>query len=364
MTGPAYGIDERHTAAAPSNGASPHSDVEPNGTGPSSAERASRVTQVASRFAFAPVRAAGRAWRKPLEAVAEDVLAAPEVGRVIDGMLAGPLPEELVQSIVRHRVIERVVAGLAESGEFERIAQTLVDERAIDRITAQLADSGEIERLVAAALTSPRTPAITDSVLASDVTQSALRHIAASPELRYAIAQQTTGLTQEVVASVRGATNKLDDRVEDVVRRRTRAEHGPFAGVATRALALIVDTGATLVLFMAVAGAVALFSSLVGGLRPEWLVGVLLGSGWLLIFAAYFTLFWSAAGQTPGMRLVQVRVQRASGDGLSVWRSLLRVVGLVLSIVPLFLGFASVLFSGRRRGFADWLAGTVVVYDE
>ena len=42
---------------------------------------------------------------------------------------------------------------------------------------------------------------------------------------------------------------------------------------------------------------------------------------------------------------------------------IVRFVGLVLSIVPLFAGFLPVLFTKRRRGLADFLAGTVVVYD-
>ncbi len=40
------------------------------------------------------------------------------------------------------------------------------------------------------------------------------------------------------------------------------------------------------------------------------------------------------------------------------------MIGLVLSIVPLFAGFLPVLFDRRRRGLADMLAGTVVVNDE
>ena len=47
----------------------------------------------------------------------------------------------------------------------------------------------------------------------------------------------------------------------------------------------------------------------------------------------------------------------------SVGRSLVRLVGLVLAIVPLFAGFLPVLFNERRRGLPDFLAGTVVVYD-
>jgi uncharacterized RDD family membrane protein YckC len=83
----------------------------------------------------------------------------------------------------------------------------------------------------------------------------------------------------------------------------------------------------------------------------------------MLTVGIYFVLFWSAAGQTPGMRLLHLRVRRPDGDKPSIGRALVRVVGLVLAIVPLFVGFLPVLFTERRRGLPDFLAGTVVVYD-
>ena len=43
-------------------------------------------------------------------------------------------------------------------------------------------------------------------------------------------------------------------------------------------------------------------------------------------------------------------------------RSVVRVIGLGLAIVPLFLGFVPVLIDARRRGLHDFLAGTVVLY--
>ena len=114
---------------------------------------------------------------------------------------------------------------------------------------------------------------------------------------------------------------------------------------------------------MSIVGVAALIASLVGSLRPAWLVGALLASGWTLIAATYFVTFWSAAGQTPGMRLLSVRVRGPDGDTLSVGRSLVRLVGLVLAIIPMFAGFIPVLFTERRRGLPDFLAGTVVLYD-
>jgi uncharacterized RDD family membrane protein YckC len=220
-----------------------------------------------------------------------------------------------------------------------------------------------LERLATAALASPQTLELTDSVLASDETQRALRHIASSPELRDAIARQTTGLADEVVGGARASAARLDDRAEEAVRRSARSEPPIYGGVATRALALATDAAVVTVLFMSVTGVAALVASLVGGLRPEWLVGALLASGWVLIAGAYFVLFWSAAGQTPGMRLLRLRVRGPDDVPPSIGRSLVRLIGLVLAIVPLFAGFVPVLFTERRRGLPDFLAVTVVVYD-
>jgi uncharacterized RDD family membrane protein YckC len=115
---------------------------------------------------------------------------------------------------------------------------------------------------------------------------------------------------------------------------------------------------------MSTVGIVSLVASLVGGLRPDWLVGTLLAGGWLLVVSLYFVVFWSAAGQTPGMRLLRLRVLGPEGGHPSIGRSLARMVGLVLAIVPMFIGFVPVLFTAQRRGLQDFLAGTVVVYDD
>ena len=99
-------------------------------------------------------------------------------------------------------------------------------------------------------------------------------------------------------------------------------------------------------------------------LRPEWLVGILVGGGWLVVVTAYFVAFWSTTGQTPGMRLMQLRVTTRSDGSLRVVRSLVRLVGLALAIIPLFAGFLPVLVDRRRRALQDFVAGTVVLYDE
>jgi uncharacterized RDD family membrane protein YckC len=303
---------------------------------PKDDEQRPKLAGAAGRAAFYPARAAARAWRGPIEEAVDEVLSAPEVARVLDRALAGSLPEELARSLVRHRVLERIVA--------------------------ELAASGELERLVTAALASPQTAELTDKVLASDETKRAVRHVASSPELRDAVARQTTGLADELAAGLRTAGARLDDRVE--LRRPRRPGPPAYAGIATRAAALAVDAALTIVIWTSMVGVAALVSTLVGSLRPAWLVGVLLASGWMLVVGGYFVLFWSTAGQTPGMRLLRLRVRGPTGGPPSAGRSLVRLMGLILAIVPLFAGFLPILFTERRQGLPDLLAGTVVVYDD
>jgi uncharacterized RDD family membrane protein YckC len=62
------------------------------------------------------------------------------------------------------------------------------------------------------------------------------------------------------------------------------------------------------------------------------------------------------------MRLMHIRVVARDGAPPHAGRALVRVVGLVLAIVPVFAGFIPVLIDDRRRGLPDFLAGTVVVY--
>jgi uncharacterized RDD family membrane protein YckC len=291
------------------------------------------IADSAGRAAFFPARVAARAWRGGIESAAEDVVSAPEIARIVDSALAGPLPEEIARSLVRHRVIERVVA--------------------------ELAATGELERLIEQSLGSAQTLELTDRVLASDEMQRVLQSIASSPELRRAVTRQSAGLAEDVVAGVRRSATRLDERIARPEQRRQPV----YAGIATRAAALAVDALAALSIFAVGSAVVALIASLVGGIRPEWLAGSLLGLAWIIVGGGYFVLFWSAAGQTPGMRLMRLRVQRPGGGGISVGRAIVRTVGLALAIIPLFAGFIPALFDQRRRALPDYLAGTVVLHE-
>jgi uncharacterized RDD family membrane protein YckC len=140
------------------------------------------------------------------------------------------------------------------------------------------------------------------------------------------------------------------------------SERLPYAGVVSRATALAIDCVISHAIFIVTAAVLGLVASLAGGLRPEWLAALLAGAGWVLIEATYFAGSWALTGQTPGMRLMHLRVVAGDGAPPHAGRSLVRLVGLVLAIVPLFAGFLPVLFDRRRRALPDLMAGTLVVY--
>ncbi|HUO74925.1 MAG TPA: RDD family protein [Solirubrobacteraceae bacterium] len=73
----------------------------------------------------------------------------------------------------------------------------------------------------------------------------------------------------------------------------------------------------------------------------------------------YFVAFWSITGQTPGARIMQIRLVSAKRGRVKPARALVRWIGMNLAMLPLFAGFLPILW--RRRGFPDWLAHTLVL---
>jgi uncharacterized RDD family membrane protein YckC len=72
--------------------------------------------------------------------------------------------------------------------------------------------------------------------------------------------------------------------------------------------------------------------------------------------------FGSTTGQTHGNRVMHIRVVRAKdGAALRPWRALLRLIGLMLAVLPLFLGLLPILLTDRRRGLQDVIGGSVVI---
>ena len=81
----------------------------------------------------------------------------------------------------------------------------------------------------------------------------------------------------------------------------------------------------------------------------------------LLVFA-YFPFFWVRSGQTPGMRPFNLYVVRdADGGRISTGQAILRLIGMWVAALPVYLGFIWVFIDPRRRGWHDLIAGTVVI---
>jgi uncharacterized RDD family membrane protein YckC len=137
----------------------------------------------------------------------------------------------------------------------------------------------------------------------------------------------------------------------------------PYAGIATRAIALAADVAIVQVIVFAGGAVLALVASLAGGIDlDDTVTRILAAAAWAGAVGTYFVVFWATAGQTPGMRMMDLRVCTARGELPGVGRSIVRVVGLALAVIPLFAGFLPVLVDDRRRALQDLLAGTVVLH--
>ncbi|MSP63626.1 MAG: RDD family protein [Myxococcales bacterium] len=80
-----------------------------------------------------------------------------------------------------------------------------------------------------------------------------------------------------------------------------------------------------------------------------------------LVIGLYSFIFHALRGQTPGKRLLRLRVIDPFGVRPSPGRALLRTAGSLLSLLGCSLGFLWVGFDREKRGLHDWLAGTYVV---
>jgi hypothetical protein len=86
-----------------------------------------------------------------------------------------------------------------------------------------------------------------------------------------------------------------------------------------------------------------------------------LSIGWA---AAYFTLFTTLwAGQTPGKKLMRIRVVHLSGRPLSYWMSFGRYGGYAAGFSTGLLGFLQIFWDPNRQAIQDQLSFTAVIRD-
>jgi len=192
----------------------------------------------------------------------------------------------------------------------------------------------------------PEAERMLQQFLDSPEFDQALERVLTSPKIREALTHQTTSYADELAGRLRAQLRTLDAR---------------WAGLASRTLAFAVDLMLAQVVFLIVSALVGLVVALVGELRPAWLFGAIAGAGWLIFVGAYFAFFWSLAGQTPGMRLVHLRVVGPAGAPPSPLRAVVRFAALIVAIIPMCAGLLPIAFDARRRGLQDFVAHTLVV---
>jgi uncharacterized RDD family membrane protein YckC len=142
----------------------------------------------------------------------------------------------------------------------------------------------------------------------------------------------------------------------------------PLAGIGSRFLALALDTGLQIIAWTILGGsayAVGL-RGLHKPVRGVWMTALIV----LLLFllqSGYFAIFeaiWN--GQTPGKRLMNLRVIEESGRPITVYEAVARNLLRIIDSIPVLYGVAiiSALLSAKSKRLGDYVAGTVVVHEK
>jgi uncharacterized RDD family membrane protein YckC len=141
----------------------------------------------------------------------------------------------------------------------------------------------------------------------------------------------------------------------------------PVAGIGSRFLALAVDTliqvGVAIVALIVIAVLGVGARNLGLGQSSVWFTAALVAGGFFLMYGyfACFEMLWN--GQTPGKRIVGIRVVKESGRPLTpaevIGRNLLRIVDQLPGFYAI--GVLVAIFSPKTKRLGDFVVGSLVV---
>jgi uncharacterized RDD family membrane protein YckC len=151
----------------------------------------------------------------------------------------------------------------------------------------------------------------------------------------------------------------------------------PLAGIGSRFVALLIDyliqIAAAFILMLifilfvfATAGSQPVRSSSVGSPNSgKWAIAIAIAIPFLFQWG-YFTLFeafWR--GQTPGKRIMRIRVIQQTGRPVGVFESLGRNLTRIIDMLPTFyiIGVIVMFLTRRQQRLGDLVAGTLVVHE-
>jgi uncharacterized RDD family membrane protein YckC len=96
-----------------------------------------------------------------------------------------------------------------------------------------------------------------------------------------------------------------------------------------------------------------------------WVIGILTLVSFILQWGYYivFEMLWN--GQSPGKRLLKLRVIRTDGTPISLIESLIRNLVRLIDFLPITygIGFVTMFINTQSRRLGDLAAGTLVVFD-
>jgi uncharacterized RDD family membrane protein YckC len=262
--------------------------------------------------------------------------------------------EEAIVSAVESEAVERALARVLEGPVVDEAVQSALDSPAIKKALIEALDSELVDE-------------IWRRLLASQQTQQLIERIAEAPEVRQAIASQSMGLLDDIGRQIAKVARDLDNTFERVIRRIFFRRRRPLptnrAGIVSRGLAFAIDALIVNLFFTVLAGAATLIVTFFGGSGEGVPKGAIAAGSfiWLVVVSVYLAGFWGLEGQTIGMRFLGIRL---SERRLPLRRAIRRLIGLGLSVITFGIGFLGIVFGEGRRGWADRMARTEVIYDD
>jgi uncharacterized RDD family membrane protein YckC len=262
--------------------------------------------------------------------------------------------EEAIVTAVESEAVERALARVLQGPVLEEAVQGALESAAVKKALIEALDSELVDE-------------IWRRLLASQQTQQLVERIAEAPEVRAAISAQGMGLLDDIGRQIDKVARDLDDAVERILRRIFFRRRRPLptnrAGAVSRGLAMLIDAVIVNLSFTVLAGAITLVVTFFGGSGEGVPRGAVAAGSivWLAVVGTYLAGFWFLAGQTPGMRFLGIRLDEPR---LPLRRAIRRVIGLGLSVITFGIGFLGIVFGESRRGWADRMGHTEVIYDE
>ena len=253
-----------------------------------------------------------------LERVLDEVLATEVLDHIVDRAEQAGAVHRLADRVLADGIVERAAERFLSGPEFERLVVLTLDSPGIERAVASLFESRLLDQVVARLLSGPelwrlvdevaRSPAVTEAITAPELR---LRRPGRRRGPRPLAHRRRGGRAHDPPAAAPAAADGSADRAAAESGRPVSED---YAGFVTRAIAFAIDVALIDLAAAIVAIVVGLGISALRRARRRRHAPVAIGGvAYLLWFVAYFATFWSTTGQTPGARVMGVRVVCARG---------------------------------------------------